>query len=86
MAEVPGVSAVPEQQPPEQTTQAAGSEGTVPATLPANATLADLEKVAKPLADAIKTTIAWNICGAANRSNQRVKETLREAERQQRSR
>ncbi len=84
MAEVPGVSGVPEQQPPEQPVQTPGSEGTVPATLPANATMADLERVAKPLADAIKMTMAWNICSASNRSNQRMRQILREAERSQR--
>jgi hypothetical protein len=51
--------------------------------LPANATLADLEKVAKPLADAIKFAMASNMCSAANRSNQRIRETLKEAERAQ---
>ncbi len=82
MAEVSGISAVPEQQATQQTdpantaaTQSTGGGGI--------STMADLEKIAKPLADAIKFAIASNMCSASNRSNQRMKETLQEAQRRQ---
>ena len=44
-------------------------------------TMSDLERVAKPLADAIKYALASNVCSASKRSNDRMKQTLREAER-----
>lgn len=87
MAEVSGVPSVPDQsttQPVDQTT-ANTSAGTVSASLPANATMGDLERVAPPLAAAIKFAIASNSIEAQKRSQQRIHDTLKDAEQQQKS-
>lgn len=72
-ADVSGVLGVPEQQPPQEVGTTGGA-GSATGKLPANATMADLERVAKPLADAIKFALANNICSASRRSQQRIHE------------
>ena len=67
------------QQPETEATQQAASG--VPANLTGIATMAELEIKAKPVAEAIKFAIASNICSASTRSNERIKETLREGSR-----
>jgi hypothetical protein len=81
---IPEVSSASEPAQPEQTGSGAQTSPTgsgVSANLTGIVTLNDLEAKAKPVADAIKFAIASNMCSAANRSNERIKETLREADR-----
>lgn len=81
MSDISGVSPVTDSSPPPEvppTTVADSS--TAGAGVSGIKTLGDLEAVAKPLADAIEYAIASNICSASNRSNDRMKKMLDEAQ------
>jgi hypothetical protein len=81
---IENVTPAPESEPPQtdlsvvqnqDLTQLSASAGPI-------ATVSELETKAKPLYDAILYAMANNMCNAANRSNERIKETLRDAQRQ----
>jgi hypothetical protein len=81
MAEVPGVSSAPDPTATQQAAQTqANASGTVPTTLPANATVGMLASAYKPLMDAIMWAVGSQICDASNRSQQRIHDKLAEDE------
>ena len=82
MSDISGVSPVAESSPPPEVPQATAVSGSVGGGVASGVkTMAELELVAKPLADAIKYAIASNTCSAATRSNNRMKELLQEQNR-----
>ena len=81
MAEVSGVSAIPDPTSVQETTQTETSaSGTVPTTIPANATVGQLQSTYGPLFHAITWAIAQNVCNYSNQSNQRIHDILADAD------